>query len=84
MFVVNKFTSPLMDVAEGTILIAKTNVVGDAYVMVHRNHPSRHRVIVDAMTPALLPTWPVSRLKFAYTSTAKTKKFAKMCVPRLK
>ncbi len=65
MFVESVFTAPLPLVVEGTILIANVDVLDVEYVIVHRNHPSRHGVIVDAMTPALLPTWPVRRSKFA-------------------
>ena len=65
MLVVSEVVSNLLDVAEEAILIAKVYVLGTEYVIVQRYHPSRRGVIVDAMTPELLPTRPVSRLKFA-------------------
>ncbi len=64
MFVASEANSNFSDVTEEVILIAKVDVLGTEYVIVHLYHPSRHGVIVDDMTPALLPTWSVSRLKF--------------------
>ena len=82
MFVASVLVAPLIDVVEGTILIAKVVVVDAAYVIVHRYHSSRHGMIVDDMTPKLLPTWPVRRLKFTYTSMVKRNNCAKSLVPR--
>jgi hypothetical protein len=64
--------------------IANVDVLDAEYVIVHRYHPSRHGVIVDDIMPLELPTWPVSRSKFTYASTLKTKNCAKLFVPRLK
>jgi hypothetical protein len=69
MLVVSEAVSNLVDVAKEVILIAKVDVLGIEYVIVHRNHPSRDGVIVDDTMLELIPTWPVSRLKFAYTLT---------------
>jgi len=79
------FTSPRLAVANEIIPMANELAVDDECVNVHRYHPSRPEVIVDAMTPALLLTWQVSRLKLTkMLESLPTKICAKILVPRLR
>ena len=85
MFAASVFTSPRLAVADEIIPIANELADDDESVNIHRYHPSRHEVIVDAMAPALLLTWQVSRLKLAkILESLPTKICAKILVPRLR